>query len=479
MNDRRRDLDLLSRHLDGMLDPAANAELAARLAADPALLHELVELERLDRGLGGLVGPVAPPELMVERVLADIRGDPSGRNEVIVERIRAERPAWRRRRFQPAWLGAAAALLAIAAIATLATWPAHRPVAMGTVLEVAGDVRCHAAPGSPFVPVAGMPLLAGTSLDLDPGAHLRFSLALGARIALDEGARLSLEALGPPLRLEAGRLAVEVDHQPVGHPFRIATPHGEAEAVGTGFTLTVAERTGLEVTAGTVRLRSSPGDAGLLVAAGGAAEAGPAGVLRAFPFSEGRDGYAGTRMVGINDQSAEFTSGNGRLWRPSADQPHLLAITLPGEYISHVLLRFDDLHLPPGSRVATARLRLFIDCWTKPARIEGAYLAAAWNAASADPDGLGWLNRDRGQPWRRPGAQADVLPVQGFTVGLGDNPGLKTMSLDTAVVQTWIDHPERNHGLLLCNPTADPVRIEAPQSPRAAERPCLIITCLP
>jgi hypothetical protein len=80
----------------------------------------------------------------------------------------------------------------------------------------------------------------GTSIDLGPGTRVD-------EIADGEG--------GKRLTLPQGTLTADVAKQPVGKPFVIRTPHGEARVVGTSLKLVVeANSTRLDVTEGKVRL---------------------------------------------------------------------------------------------------------------------------------------------------------------------------------------------------------------------------------
>jgi len=92
-----------------------------------------------------------------------------------------------------------------------------------------------------------------TSIDLGPGTRLE-------EIAEGEG--------GKRLTLTQGSLSADVTKQPVGKPFVILTPHGEARVVGTILKLVVdVASTRLEVTEGKVRL-TRPDKKAVDVAAG-------------------------------------------------------------------------------------------------------------------------------------------------------------------------------------------------------------------
>src|SRR5439155_10748347 len=95
---------------------------------------------------------------------------------------------------------------------------------------------------------------------------------------------------------------------------------------------------------------------------------------------------------------------------------------------------------------------------------------------------LGWLHRGTGQDWATAGALGqgtDVAAGKSFVV-----PGIRAVgtqsiaiSLDPAVVQSWINDPSADQGILLVNETPDAVvRVNASENPNAALRPKLSVT---
>src|SRR5262249_45018582 len=125
-------------------------------------------------------------------------------------------------------------------------------------------------------------------------------------------------------------------------------------------------------------------------------------------------------------------------------------------------------------------LTLRVYTWDAPPTIRGYYLNAPWNGASGTS--LGWLHRGTGQDWNTPGALGqgtDVIANDSFVL-----PGIRavgnqtiTVNLDPAVVQSWINNPSADQGILLVNETPGHiVRINASENATVASRPKLSVT---
>ena len=150
------------------------------------------------------------------------------------------------------WAGAAAASL-LAALGTLALWPATpRPAADHWAVLVAGQARTA---GGDLGPTDGprfdQSLRALTEVQLALSDGSRCTLAPGSSLAVDpEPPR------GRALHLATGRLTVEAAHQDPAAPRIFRTPAATVTVVGTRFTLAHAPATGstLQVEEGTVRL---------------------------------------------------------------------------------------------------------------------------------------------------------------------------------------------------------------------------------
>src|SRR5262249_22312127 len=95
---------------------------------------------------------------------------------------------------------------------------------------------------------------------------------------------------------------------------------------------------------------------------------------------------------------------------------------------------------------------------------------------------LGWIHRGTGQDWASPGALGqgtDVVAGKSFVLSgiTGTGAQTLTVNLDPAVVQSWIDNPGADQGILLVNETPGAVvRVTASDNPTIASRPKLSIT---
>ncbi|HLX42492.1 MAG TPA: hypothetical protein VKR43_03620 [Bryobacteraceae bacterium] len=170
-------------------------------------------------------------------------------------------------------------------------------------------------------------------------------------------------------------------------------------------------------------------------------------------FQNGVNGYSGAKDVSINTQYSQYNGGNGVPW---SGDPELGCYTTTGagSYAVRYLLKFGGLSVPAGSTVVSATLTMSLDSWNADSgNITGFYLNNSWDAAS---NRLGWLHRDGYHDWAAPGASsagADTVAGKSFQV-----PALKpvgsqavTISLDRNQIQSWIDSPAMNQGIMLVN----------------------------
>jgi hypothetical protein len=172
-----------------------------------------------------------------------------------------------------------------------------------------------------------------------------------------------------------------------------------------------------------------------------------------FTFQDGVNGYAGAKDVSINTQYSQYNGGNGILW---SGDPELGCYTTTGagSYSVRYLLKFGGLSIPAGSHVASATLAISIDSWNPGSgNITGFYLKNSWDPTSSR---IGWLHRDATTDWAGPGASSagvDTVAGTSFRVPALQPVGPQTVSivLDPAVVQSWIDTPPANQGIMLVN----------------------------
>jgi hypothetical protein len=170
-------------------------------------------------------------------------------------------------------------------------------------------------------------------------------------------------------------------------------------------------------------------------------------------FRNGANGYTGGADVSINTQYAQYNGGNGIQWKGDAELG-CYTTTGTGAYSVRYLLKFGGLSIPAGSQVVSAALAISLDNWdARSGNITGFYLKNSWDPASSK---LGWLHRGAGADWAGPGASsAGVDTIAGKTFQVPAlrpvGPQTVTIVLDPAVVQTWIDTPAANQGIMLVN----------------------------
>lgn len=124
----------------------------------------------------------------------------------------------------------------------------------------------------------------------------------------------------------------------------------------------------------------------------------------------------------------------------------------PG-FQSHALLRFDLSSVPPGSPLLEARLAIVIVRFGDEVMgpISGFEISESWTEGTLQGSpgpGVTWTSRDTGLAWSTAGGTrgsqllAPVTPTAAMGLELA-------VTIDTAIVQRWIDTPTSNFGLLL------------------------------
>jgi len=172
-----------------------------------------------------------------------------------------------------------------------------------------------------------------------------------------------------------------------------------------------------------------------------------------FTFQNGANAYSDAQDISINTQYSEYNGGNGTQWR---GDPELGCYTTTGtdSYTARYLLKFGNLSIPAGSTVISATLTISLESWNAGSgNITGFYLNNAWNAAS---NTIGWLHRDDSHDWAAAGASAagiDTVAGKTFQVPALQPIGVQalTIALDRNQIQSWIDSPAANQGIMLVN----------------------------
>jgi hypothetical protein len=198
----------------------------------------------------------------------------------------------------------------------------------------------------------------------------------------------------------------------------------------------------------------------------------------AVAFQQGVNGYTGTTDVSISTQYAQYTGGNGTTTFDGTDMG-VYQTKGKGSYITESLIRFSSLGIPTNAMVVSATLTLNVYTWTANPTIRGYYLLAPWNGTPGSS--LGWLHRGTGQDWATPGALGqgtDDVAGKSFLLSGITASGSQTITvtLDPTVVQTWINNPSADQGILLVNKTPGAiVQVSASENPTVAARPKLSI----
>ena len=187
-------------------------------------------------------------------------------------------------------------------------------------------------------------------------------------------------------------------------------------------------------------------------------------------FQQGVSGYAGTADVSISSQGG----GNG-----TTDYTASYVRVYSGPtYTIEDILNFTNLGIPVGSTVTSATLTVTGSTWSAQS-VRGYYVLAPWDGTLGS--GLGWTARGTGQNWNTPGARGngtDLVADKSFTVAVGTT-GLQVFNipLDLAVVQSWIDNPSSDQGILLTNDSSNVyVDIYTSEHATVSYRPLLSIT---
>ena len=204
-------------------------------------------------------------------------------------------------------------------------------------------------------------------------------------------------------------------------------------------------------------------------------------------YQDGLNGYMGTRDATISTQYIEWNE----IGITEKDDVSLRAYTVDEEgkapYEKRALLKFTDLNLPQGATVTDARLTLVVTDWesdhegTPVTVLKGYYLQTPWNIDAQD---LGWTFRDDPDvSWSEPGAKGvgDIVSGEFFTLTAFDSSGnqTKTAKLDNTIVQSWVDNPSANQGILIVNESAEGAStptIESSEAITQSMRPKLEIT---
>jgi len=194
-------------------------------------------------------------------------------------------------------------------------------------------------------------------------------------------------------------------------------------------------------------------------------------------FRNGNEGYEGLAEANVTTiYAADYNHFNGSM----LDGPEA---TLIGENANadktqgELFLRFDNLKVPNGAKVKAATLVLGGRV-NGPCKLHCYYVKVPW-VNGGRKFTMGWLTRDEGKPWDKPGGRGlgtDCYEKTG-EVALADASEFKLkVALDPEIVQKWLDAPETNQGVLLF--TTEPTQgfIYSSKNPAHGKRPVLMLS---
>jgi hypothetical protein len=196
-------------------------------------------------------------------------------------------------------------------------------------------------------------------------------------------------------------------------------------------------------------------------------------------FQEGANGYTGEVDLSISTQGrATYNNNNGYVVK-GASSLYVQDTQASGGYAAETLVRFDNLALPPGSKLLGASFTLNFTTYTGGYAVTGRYLAVPWNAAAPQYN-FGWLNRDTGLLWNTQGAQGDgtdLIAGKSFSFGaFGTGSNLvKTVALDLTTVRGWLQSPATNQGMILVSAVGKTGTVATRSEPVVARRPLLTL----
>ncbi len=154
-------------------------------------------------------------------------------------------------------------------------------------------------------------------------------------------------------------------------------------------------------------------------------------------FQQGVDGYTGTRDTEIRSSAANNNLGKAT------------SMSMDGKPDSAVLLGWDVSTIPTGSVIVSASIELFVTNGSRDTFNVYA-LDRAWDELSAT-----WLRASSSVFWSSLGAQGNgdlaSLPVGQVTGRSIGTTAFELNELGLAMIQSWIDDPQSNHGLIFQN----------------------------
>jgi hypothetical protein len=172
-------------------------------------------------------------------------------------------------------------------------------------------------------------------------------------------------------------------------------------------------------------------------------------------YQQGANGYTGSGDRNISSLYAN-QSWNGGIGVTDVAGSQLLELKNDSDYESRALLRFTGISIPAGTQVVSATLTITLVSWLSVSpSITGYYMLEPWNGTSTSA--LNWKYYTTTNLWNKSGAYGigtDVAAGKTFVISgiTGNGTQVLTGSLDPATVQSWINTPATNQGVLLTIP---------------------------
>ena len=169
-------------------------------------------------------------------------------------------------------------------------------------------------------------------------------------------------------------------------------------------------------------------------------------------LQNGVNGCTGAPDFSVSTQYVPYNGGDGTRSTGIA-QPGCFVTSGTAEGEMPYLLKFIGLNIPVGYRVISASLKIYPEWWSSVTRsTTGFYLKNSLDAASTQP---GWLHRDGTNDRSAGTSSANAYSVTAKSSQLPEfrpiGAAPMTISLNAAQVQSWIDTPETNSGVMLVN----------------------------
>jgi hypothetical protein len=187
-------------------------------------------------------------------------------------------------------------------------------------------------------------------------------------------------------------------------------------------------------------------------------------------FTQGVNGYSGVRDASI--ASLYYPSNpRGTVFK---DNDTLLTYAL--DYTAKALLKFDVSSIPAIAQVEAAALEVTFESWVNLQTLVGNFLSTPWNY---DAPGFGWADGGAGAPWTTAGIGPGDATGPSFQWASIDASGYqrKSVALDPAGVQRWVQNPAANQGVVLTNPNPGKVlRVFSSEASDPTKRPKLSVT---